>query len=361
MEQEYFSDWEFVLSLMPPGWKEKFQELKVLKFGRKFTGTDKEAKLLRVLMMHLGTGASLRETSVLAEQGGIADISDVGILKRLRKSEDFFVWCIKSFLQDSQIQELNNLSNGLRFRILDASVVTEPGATGSTWWLHYSLDMKTLRCDEIKITDARTGEGVKNFSIARNEVILADRAYSKRTNIKLLSDAGAYMLCRFSPKHLPIHTKDGLASFQLLPSLRKLKFGEIGEWDVSVKYSDGHLISGRVYAVKKPPEVTKKTEKKVRAKASRNQTKLQAETLEYAGYTMIFTTLPQDAFPAENIMKIYRLRWQIEILFKRLKSILSLGHLHKYDEQSVRAWLSGKIFASLLIERIIKAGEAFFS
>ncbi|OHB56972.1 MAG: hypothetical protein A2Y12_20770 [Planctomycetes bacterium GWF2_42_9] len=360
MKQEYFSDWDFVMSLMPSGWKEKFKELKVLKFGRKFTGADKESKLLRVLMLHLGTGASLRETSVLATEGKIADISDVGILKRLRKSEDFFVWCINSFLEDSRIKELNNLSNGLRFRILDASVVTEPGATGSNWRLHYSLDMKTLRCDEIKITDAKTGEGVKNFSVAQNEVILADRAYGRRTNIELLSDAGAYTLCRFSPQHLPLHTTDGLASFQLLPNLRKLEFGETGEWDVSIKYPDGHLISGRVCAVKKTPEAAEKSKKKVRRQSVLAQTKLQPKTLEYAEYTLIFTTLPPATFPAENIMKIYRLRWQIEILFKRLKSILSLGHLHKYDEQSVRAWLSGKIFTALLIERIIKAGESFF-
>ena len=57
--------------------------------------------------------------------------------------------------------------------------------------------------------------------------------------------------------------------------------------------------------------------------------------------------------------KLYRLRWQIELAFKRMKSIVGLGRLPKKDPASTRAWLYGKIFASLLVERMIEAAEAF--
>ena len=59
---EYFSDWDFIVSLFPEGWQEKFHELKVLKFGRKFTGENKESDLLRLIFLHLAGGLSLRTT-----------------------------------------------------------------------------------------------------------------------------------------------------------------------------------------------------------------------------------------------------------------------------------------------------------
>ena len=74
---EYFSDWDFIVSLFPEGWQEKFHELKVLKFGRKFTGENKESDLLRLIFLHLAGGLSLRTTVAEAREAGIVDIVDV--------------------------------------------------------------------------------------------------------------------------------------------------------------------------------------------------------------------------------------------------------------------------------------------
>jgi len=68
---------------------------------------------------------------------------------------------------------------------------------------------------------------------------------------------------------------------------------------------------------------------------------------------IVFTTVPHKDFPAKAVLKWYRLRWQIELVFKRLKSLAGLGHLPKYDEMSVKAWLYGKLFVGLLVEKLI--------
>jgi IS4 transposase len=47
------------------------------------------------------------------------------------------------------------------------------------------------------------------------------------------------------------------------------------------------------------------------------------------------------------------LRWQVEIYFKRLKSILNFGELPKRRPGSVVAWLNGKLMVALLLEMII--------
>ena len=85
-----------------------------------------------------------------------------------------------------------------------------------------------------------------------------------------------------------------------------------------------------------------------------------AETLETAGYFFVFTTLRREDLAKANVLEIYRGRWQIEIVFKRLKSILELGHLRKADYQSALSWIQGKIFVAFIVEALITAGEVFF-
>jgi len=93
-------------------------------------------------------------------------------------------------------------------------------------------------------------------------------------------------------------------------------------------------------------------------KASRRQEKVSRESWEAAQYFSVWTTLAE-SFPALLVLELYRLRWQIELAFKRMKSILGLGHLPKKDPVSARAWLHGKIFASLLVERMVEAADTF--
>jgi IS4 transposase len=64
-------------------------------------------------------------------------------------------------------------------------------------------------------------------------------------------------------------------------------------------------------------------------------------------------------WPATRLLEYYRLRWQIELGFKRLKSVLGIGHLPKKDPASCRAWLHGKLLISLLIERMLEVANRF--
>ena len=80
---------------------------------------------------------------------------------------------------------------------------------------------------------------------------------------------------------------------------------------------------------------------------------MEPQTLLYAGYVMVFTTLLEAEFSAPTILEWYRLRWQIELVFKRFKQIARLGHLPKNDPASARAWLYGKLLVALLTEKLI--------
>jgi len=68
---------------------------------------------------------------------------------------------------------------------------------------------------------------------------------------------------------------------------------------------------------------------------------------------IVFTTFPEEAFPPAAILEWYRLRWQVELVFKRFKSLAQLGHLPKQDERSAKAWLYGQLLVALLVEKLV--------
>jgi IS4 transposase len=69
---------------------------------------------------------------------------------------------------------------------------------------------------------------------------------------------------------------------------------------------------------------------------------------------VVFTTINNNIYNTEEILNWYRVRWQIELTFKRFKSLANLGCLPKYNEQSSKAWLYSKLLIALLTEKIIK-------
>ena len=81
------------------------------------------------------------------------------------------------------------------------------------------------------------------------------------------------------------------------------------------------------------------------------------ETWQYAQYVLVFTTLSSTSATARQVLECYRLRWQVELTFKRLKSIAQLGHVPKHDDQSSRAWLYGKLFVALLSQKMARVGS----
>lgn len=77
------------------------------------------------------------------------------------------------------------------------------------------------------------------------------------------------------------------------------------------------------------------------------------------GYEEACYSTKASDYMADEILDLYRYRWQVELYFKRLKSILNYGELPKKSEKSIFAWLNGKLMVALLVESVI--GSADFS
>ena len=141
-------DWELLSSLLPGNWRELAAETGALKGLRKNKSAD---GLLRTLLMHLGCGHSLRETVARARAAGLADLSDVALLKRLRKSEEWLRrLCVELFRENGATAE----DAELPLRAFDGTTVKEPGR-GSLWRLHYGVRLPSLECDFFELTSAK--------------------------------------------------------------------------------------------------------------------------------------------------------------------------------------------------------------
>ena len=349
-------DWPLLLSLLPVRWRELARETNALKGLRK----DKdEADYLRILLLHLACGYSLRETAVRAREAGLADLSDVAILKRLRKSKEWLHALCRLLLEEETSGGQH--WTGQALRLVDATVVQEPGATGSAWRIHYSLRWPQLTCDYFTLTSDSgpgAGESLTHFPVATKDHLVADRAYSNYRSLEHVVRRGGQVTVRFNPHAVRLLEPAG-GLFPLLPKLRRLrKTNEVACWPVGITGAAGQEpVAGRLCALRKSKAAIAHAQARVKRSASRNQTNLQEETLFLAQYVMVFTTAPE--FTPHEVLEFYRLRWQIELVFKRFKQLAHLGHLPKEDPESSKAWLYGKLFVALLTERLIQKAESF--
>ena len=192
---------------------------------------------------------------------------------------------------------------------------------------------------------------MRRFPIAPGDLILGDRVYANPPGIAHVVEAGGDVLVRMSVSSLPLLDVRG-KRFPLLTRLRKVRIAQVQEWKVTCPTPGGGNVKGRVCALRRSRTALRRELRRLERKASRKQKKLGPAAREAAKYVFVFTTVPSEILSAADVLELYRIRWQIELSFKRLKSLVGLGHLPKYDPASSRAWLYGKLLVAFLAERL---------
>ena len=310
---------------------------------------------LRLILMHVSGGLSLKQTVVRARELGLAKVSSVALHKRLKKAEEWLASLTKHVLSQC-LAGLVHEGLARPIRVIDATDIQEPGSTGTFLRLHYSLTLPDLRCDHYEVTDAKGGEKLGRFSFCPGEIVLADRGYSHRAGAATVLAAGADFVLRWHAAIFPLLQAG--RSFSPLPSLRKLRIGEVAEWNTTFEY-EGRCQAVRLCGLRKSRQAAEKARRKALDKARRNQTQADPDYLELTQYVLVLTSLPQKEMPAASVLEFYRSRWQVELAFKRLKGLLALGHVPKTNDDTAKAWMQGKVLIALLIEKILLEGRFF--
>ncbi len=344
-------EWTLLIRYLPPGWEAAAGSLGALRRAR---GVPDAKTLLRCLLVHLADGCSLTETAVRVRAAGWAQVSSVALFKRLRAAEHWLRWLAEQLWRQARP---GMAIRGRRVRAVDATTVDEPGRTGTVWRVHYAVNLSDMQCDYFELTDPRGGEHFQRVPIEPKDIVLGDRAYGTPPGVAHVCGSGADVLVRINLRMLPLFTV-GNRRLSILARLRTLRVGQIGQWPAWVKTRAGR-IPGRLIAIKRSRAATRRAQRQLLRRADRRQRTVSAASLEAARYVFVWTSLPANTYGPETVLELYRLRWQIELTFKRMKSLLGLGQVPKHTDASARAWLHGKLFVALLAERLIEEANLF--
>jgi hypothetical protein len=356
MEPAWNENWQCLQRFLPAGWEEKARELGA--WRRTPRSIDSTECLLRLLLIHLADGCSLRETVVRAHQGDVASVSDVALLKRLRASGEWLRWMAVAMLgRHGEPCVLPAWLGAYRVRAVDASAICEPGSTGTDWRVHYSLNLQGLQCDEFHVTGPKVGESFIRFRISPGDLMLGDRAYGHLKGFRHVLGHAGHFLTRLKNKAFGLRDAKGNVC-SLANLMAPLEVGQPGNWALFGQAKGQEDIALRICAVRLSEEAAKQSIRRAEKELSKKQRSLDPETLALHRYVILATSLPE-SLSACQILELYRARWQIELAFKRLKSILGLGHLPKEDEESAKAWLHGKMLVSCLAQAIVDEGRFF--
>jgi hypothetical protein len=349
-------NWETLIGFFPAGWKEMARATNAVVRLRGFTDVE---QILRAILLHVGRGWGLKETAVHARLAGIANVSSVTLMNRLRDAELWLRGLCEQLFRENGVC-LQPAVRGRPVRVVDATTVKEPGKTGSQWRVHYSLRLPNLECDYFELTPVagkNNGEKLGRFRVRPGELIFADAGYSHPQGVAAIVAQEADVCVRWNPRSMPLWSEDGRTALAPLEALKGVRrAGQIADWPVQLRH-DTRTIAGRVCVLRKSRTAIWKAQRKITRKRQQNKSVGGRETRRYACYVMVFTTLPRELASGETVMECYRLRWQIELAFKRLKSIMQFGHVPKQSDHSGRAWLYAKLFVALLAEKLTRVGS----
>jgi len=341
-----------LLREMPEGYEQACFETGAIQRKRDIKNPD---DLMMLNLFHLMTGCSLVDISTISKMSQIGDISDVAFMKRFKNCDEWFKWIINKIVTGGLISyEPPKSLQKYRILAVDASEVKEKGRSGRLYRLHFALDISKMEAAIYKITTSKTGEKLNNFSFSKKDLILADRGYATTTGIEYCKEKDVQFILRSSANNIRFCDKEGIVF-----DIRNTVIGQdIGEENVYVKTKEGSIIPVRICFKKKDEKSIEKTRKNLHRYQVKNQFKMSDKTKLFNEYIVVVTSLNSD-IPAEEVLELYRYRWQVELYFKRLKSILDYGELPKKKEESIFAWLNGKLMIALLIEKVISRVSFF--
>lgn len=331
------------------------RELKALRRRRRI---DSASTLLRLALAYGFCGMSLRQTAAWAEAAGVASLSDVALLNRLRSACDWLGYLLALKLADRACAPSDP---NRRLRLVDATTISKPGSTGTDWRVHLSLDLGASRIDNVEVTDARGGETLKRFHFRQGDLVIGDRGYAHRTGLNAVICDGADFIVRLPWSTLPLDNAEG-EPFDLFGFLRELPEAEPGQVDVYVRADPKNNLPAipiRLVAVRKTEPAAAETRKQILRARSKRGKLPDPRTLEAAAYIILGTSLDSTSASAEQVLALYRFRWQIEIAFKRMKSLLELDELPAKDASLARTFIYSKLLAALLLDDFTHAFLSF--
>jgi hypothetical protein len=312
--------------------------------------------LLRLVLAYCLGERGLRSTAAWAASIGLVDISNVALLYRLRNCGEWLAWLIGRVLA----RTAPAASRGRLIRIIDATSVPQAGTAAKKenklWRIHCAFDLPRERFGHLELTDEREGERLDRIPVVEGEIRIGDAAHLQPDRMAHVLDQGGDFLVRGGWRNARWLDTCG-HRINIIAVLRKARDRGLIDQPIWIGRHDGAPLGVRLVAVKKPPQAAAEARRKARRNAQREGYQLSKKALLAADWVILVTSLKPEEFTTDDILALYRLRWRIELGFKRLKSLVGLKGPPSFDERSAKPYLLAHLLMILLLEPLVDEFE----
>jgi Transposase DDE domain len=307
--------------------------------------------MLRLVLADCLGERGLRSIAAWAASIGLADLSNVGLLHRRQKSGDWLAYLIGQRLAKAAPQP----AAGRLIRLVDATVVCQAGTKArhqnAIWRIHSACELPGERFGHFELTDQTSGERLDRIPVIQGEIRIGDAAYMQPDQIATVQAAGGDVLVRTGGRNGRWLSAEGRV-FALIPALRKA-VGGVFDHPLWVARKKGL----RLVALKLSEQAAAEARRKARRQARKEGYQVSKETLQAKGWMILIPSLPAETDTSDAILARYRLRWRIELGFKRLKSLVGLKRPPGKSKASARAFILAHLLMMVLLEPLLEGFE----
>jgi hypothetical protein len=328
------------------------RETKAFQRGRVI---DDVTVLLRLILAYCLGEQGLRLTAVWAAASGLVSISNVALLYRLRQCDRWLERLVGQLLT----QRVGPAAQGRLIRVIDATTVPKAARAercrNGIWRIHSAFDLPAERFGHFEVTEEDEGEQFDRIPVVRDEIRIADAAYVQPERIAAVQAKGADIVIRVAWRNGRwLDAED--QRFDFIAAFKAAANGLI-DLPIRLHQRGGEALSLRLVATRVPPEAAEIARRRARRSAQKSGYTISEDALVAAEWVVLVTSLTPELFPTTDVLDIYRLRWRVELAFKRLKSVIGLKRPPGTDKRTAKAFILAHLLMILLLEPLVDGFE----